>query len=470
MSGAEPPLPPSEAAAAYRRRIRWSVYTLLICLSVGQATGRLMAVNAVDHKQLERYRINQRLSELRKQLSADGASGDEITAAVDEQRAYLEDKLRLQRPFLSANDRSRWLAVRALVEHGTYAIDDVYGEPTWDSIDIVQHRGRNGELHLYSSKPPLLYTLLAGEYWLINRATGMTLGTHPYVVGRAMLLTASILPLALMLTMVAALVERFGTNDLGRVFVVASASFGTMLSAFAVVLNNHIIAAAAAAVALYAFTRIRVDGDERRRWYLLAGLAAGFMAANELPALSLTASLGFFLLLRNPRATVVHYGAGVLVVAAAFFATNWVAHQSLRPAYMHRNPDKPGISHADNDDWYRFDITVGGRTRPSYWSRPGGIDRGEPDLAKYTMHCLVGHHGIFSMTPVWLLSFAGAAAMLFKPGAKREIGLMTIALTIVCLVFYIAMRPQVDRNYGGMTNGLRWMFWFAPLWLAAMTP
>ena len=42
-------------------------------------------------------------------------------------------------------------------------------------------------------------------------------------------------------------------------------------------------------------------------------------------------------------------------------------------------------------------------------------------------------------------------------------------LSLVCLAFYLS-RPQIDRNYGGMTSGLRWMFWFAPLWLVAMLP
>ena len=41
---------------------------------------------------------------------------------------------------------------------------------------------------------------------------------------------------------------------------------------------------------------------------------------------------------------------------------------------------------------------------------------------------------------------------------------------LVCLVFFLGLRPQIDRNYGGMTSGFRWMFWFAPLWLLAMTP
>ena len=29
---------------------------------------------------------------------------------------------------------------------------------------------------------------------------------------------------------------------------------------------------------------------------------------------------------------------------------------------------------------------------------------------------------------------------------------------------------MINRNYGGGTSGLRWMFWLAPLWLLTMLP
>jgi hypothetical protein len=43
-------------------------------------------------------------------------------------------------------------------------------------------------------------------------------------------------------------------------------------------------------------------------------------------------------------------------------------------------------------------------------------------------------------------------------------------VSLACLVFYVGVLGQKDRNYGGMTSGLRWMFWLAPLWLVAMLP
>ena len=41
---------------------------------------------------------------------------------------------------------------------------------------MVQHKGRDGKKHLYSSKPPLLATLMAVPYWFIYHTTHWSLG------------------------------------------------------------------------------------------------------------------------------------------------------------------------------------------------------------------------------------------------------------------------------------------------------
>jgi MFS family permease len=412
--------------------LRWGVYLVLIAIAVGNMSGRLLAVNSVDKAALE--------------ISRRG-------------------KEKLQRPFLSANDRSRWLTMRALVERGTYEIDSLVVEPTWDTIDMVQHRGADGELHLYSSKPPLLATILAGEYWLVHQATGWTLGENPYEVGRLMLFTINILPLVLMYFLLARLVERFGTTDWGRIFVMAVATLGTFLTTFAVVLNNHIVAAVSAAIALFAFVRIYADG-ERRWWYFaIAGLAAAFTAADELPALAFLAGVGLLLFLKDARLSLAAFVPAALVVVAAFFATNYLAHGTFEPPYAHRSQSNP------EDDWYSYTYTVNGVERQSYWLDRQGIDVGEESKLTYALHALVGHHGIFSLTPVWLLSLWGVLLWARSDEtAERDLALLVGALSLVVFIFYIGFRPQEDRNYGGMTSGLRWMFWFAPLWLVMMLP
>lgn len=239
------------------RQLRWGVYILLIALSVGNLSGRLLAVNSVDRTRLESYRIAKTMQSKREKLLEHGLSGPELEQRLDKELLRVAKLLRLERPFLSGNDRSRWLAIRALVEKGTFAIDELVQEPTWDTIDMVQHLGRDGQPHLYSSKPPLLMTLIAGEYWLIHKVTGMTLAERPYVMGRAMLFTINVLPLVLMFWLLARLVDRLGKTDWGRIFVMASATLGTLLMPFAVVLNNHIVGAVSAAVTIYALSTLR---------------------------------------------------------------------------------------------------------------------------------------------------------------------------------------------------------------------
>jgi len=151
-----------------------------------------------------------------------------------------------------------------------------------------------------------------------------------------------------------------------------------------------------------------------------------------------------------------------MVVAVVFFGTNWMAHQSLKPAYLHRS---------GTDNWYDYEYVQDGKKVESYWRDPPGIDRGEPCRGLYALHVLVGHHGIFSLTPVWLLALAGTIVWMgpSRDPRLRWMAAAVAAMSVACLVFYLG-QPQMNRNYGGMTSGLRWMFWLAPLWLLTMTP
>ena len=448
-----------------RAKLRWSVYVLLIAVAVGNLSGRLLSVNSVDRSRLEAYRIAQRLKADRTRFEATGLAGPQLEQRLARRKAELEKKLKIQRPFLSSNDRSRWLTVRALVEEGTYVIDNFVGLSNWDSIDTVQHRGRDGQLHRYSSKPPLLSTLVAVPYWCVHRLTGATLGTHPYEIGRFLLLLVNILPLVCSFVLVARLAEQFGQTDWGRIFVVAVGALGTFLLTFATVLNNHLVAAVCATVALYAVVQIRCAGKRHLGWFVVAGLMAALTAANELPALSLLVLLAFYLFVKFPRGTACGFMPAALLVIAAFFVTNYVAHDSWRPPYAHRSATDP------EDNWYEYTYEVNGKQRQSYWLAPQGIDKGEACRGTYALHVLVGHHGIFSLTPVWLLSIVGAGLWLRRgPGPTRELAILVVLLTVICLTFYIGFRPEQDRNYGGLTSGFRWMFWFVPLWLLVMLP
>ena len=149
----------------------------------------------------------------------------------------------------------------------------------------------------------------------------------------------------------------------------AAAAFGTFLTTFAVTINNHLPAAVCAVAAVYAAVRIWFDGERRLRYFVVAGLFAALAAANEFPAASILAAVAVLLLWKSPRLWLLGFLPAVAVVAVAFFGTEWIAHHSLKPAYLHRSGD---------DNWYDYTYERNGRTIESYWKHPQGLDRGEP--------------------------------------------------------------------------------------------
>lgn len=499
---------------------RWSIYALLIVVSAGMMAARVARVRSPDPKS--------------------------------------------PTPFLSANDRSRWATIRSLGDDGTYAIDHIIFNERgnrvrgWHTIDLVKHRGRDGREHYYSSKPTLLTTMLAGEYWLIKAVTGATLEHKTHYVARVMIFLTNVLPLVLGLIVLAALIDRLSDSDGARLFAVAAACVGTFLTTFSVTLNNHLIAGVSLIVALAAI--VPMWRDQRFDWWrmFLAGLAMGFLAANELPALSICVLAGLGLAWKAPLKTLLAYVPAVLLVAAAAFGTNIVAHGDWRTPYAHRG-DGPAIAAVpgstevqldagilpadfvtplaaqgislseraiieqrspgyrwvlwDEVSQQRFAIVKNPSAEPaktieirrwnnwydyegSYWKPENvkGVDRGEPSPLVYAFNVLIGHHGLFSLTPLWLLSVIGCGIWLAtnflassSPASGRRqppgnvappnrlaelqfvLAATTTIITLVVLAFYLT-RPQIDRNYGGGTCCLRWMIWLTPLWLLTLLP
>jgi hypothetical protein len=312
------------------------------------------------------------------------------------------------------------------------------------------------EGYLYSSKPPLLPTLMAVPYAIMYRASEgkLSLEHEPYLVVRVMLVVCNLLPLVLSWFLLARLIERFGVTDWGRVFAMVFVCFGTFLSTFAVTLNNHIPGVVCVTIAFYCVVRIVYDQRIQWRYFLGAGFFGAFAVVCEMPALLFCGLIGLWLLCHQPRRTLSGFVPAALVVAAAFFTTNFIAHKTLRPAYS-------------NPAWYLYEYERNGKTIQSYWQNPTGLDKGEPLREDYVFHTTIGHHGLFSLTPVWALSLIGLGCWLFD---RRYWSMATLLLltSVVVFLFYTLVLPEQQRNYGGNTSAFRWMFWLAPLWSVAL--
>jgi hypothetical protein len=402
------------------------------------------------------------------------------------------------------NDRSRWATVRALVDKGTYVIGErnrvkivqtaveplaaadplqaavweagglavrgkkidegIATESGWITIDKVLHPQK---LEFLSSKPPLFSTLLAGLYWLLKHLLGWDIVQNHWTVVKSILVLVNGVPWLIYLVLLARLLERYGATDWGRLYVLAAGCFGTFLTSFANTLNNHTVGAWSVLFAVY--PALRAFDDPKWWRFALAGFFAAFAVTSELPAAALAAGLFAVLLWRCPGKTLLVFVPAALIPVAGFFLTNYLAVGQFRPAYSEFG-----------SPWYEYE--------GSHWVKPvegevkTGIDwAGLMETREvYIFHNLVGHHGIFSLTPIFLLSVAGMLAVWFRP--QREMPAkgppanplpywffaLTAAVTVVVLGFYLGYRN--DRNYGGWTSGPRWFFWLTPLWLLCMVP
>jgi hypothetical protein len=441
------------------------IYGLLITLAAGSVAGRIMAVSRLFEPHLFR------------------SEGDDR----DTRRGPWPRTRPEPTPTHGDNDRSRWDTVRALVDHGTYVIghrespekdphdSGIITEDGWKTIDKVL---RPDTQDFYSSKPPFLATLVAGEYWLLKKLFGWSIVEQRWEVVRVVLLTVNWLPMIAYLAFLGRLLEQFGATDWGRLYVLGAACFGTLLTPFANTFNNHSVATCSALFALYPALQIWKNENVRGTWFLWAGFFAGFTAANELPATAMVTSLFVLLLLRSAWRTMLLFVPAAAVPIAAFLYTNYLAIGQWRPAY-----DFFGTP------WYEY---LGSHWKVEPDKPKFGIDWAylTESRTTYGFHVLLGHHGLFSLFPIFLLSVAGVVYTLWPsrlgkgeandssdPKARARvylsrviIAIATLLLTVIVTVFYIFIVNDRNRNYGGWTCGPRWLMWLTPLWLLSMLP
>ena len=369
-------------------------------------------------------------------------------------------------PLQSANDRSRWATVWSLVERGTFQIDEVDSYARWSTIDKVRFRSDESEpWHFYSSKPPLLSVIVAGFYAAERWTLGYGLFNDTALVTRMLLLIVNGVPFWFLLRSLCRCLIMLDVVLPARMFVLTVAGFGSMLNPYLTTLNNHTPAAATAMFAITAAVEIltsrlravtiAADTAMRAGLFAVLGFFAALTCCFELPA-ALPGVLSFVLaLMIDRRLTLTRYVPAAVIPLAAFFVTNWMATGGVKPFYATYGSETYVYEH---------------NGIPSYWTNPRDLDANQETPLVYLFHCVLGHHGILSLTPVLFLSVFGWYITL-RPdaGAVRKWIILTgAALTGVTLGFYLT-RIQ-NYNYGGNSVALRWMLWLSPFWWLAIVP
>jgi hypothetical protein len=334
-----------------------------------------------------------------------------------------------------ANDASRWNTVWSLINGKGYAID----EAPYPTIDKVKREG-----HFYSSKPALMPTCIAGLAWVIKAVSGFAIPHQAHIVIRVILVVVNIVPFVLMVLLYGRLLERLNVGLAARLFCLCTAAFSTYLTAYSLTLNNHTQAAWALFFSLYCVIRIHYEGRRQWHYFVLCGLFTAWTVANEMVAVPFALAILGVLLRDHFRMTLQFFLPVAAVVGAAYLYTAYLSTGGFVPYYLYFNTD-----------YYQYE--------GSYWRRPTGIDAVHEPKWFYLLNILLGHHGIFSLTPVFILAFYGMVRQKQILTMIQHIGLW---LTLAMVVFYTFK----TNNYGGVCQGARWLFWLVPFWLISLAP
>jgi Dolichyl-phosphate-mannose-protein mannosyltransferase len=331
----------------------------------------------------------------------------------------------------NANTGSRYATIESLVDYGTYHIDKSRYVRTIDKVKV--------DGHYISSKPATLPTVGAGVYWAYQRITGRTIAENEGQVVWLVSLCTGWLAHVVFLLYLYRLAQLLLTRHLAILGTVAVGGFAYLGAAYATTINNHSTGAALALVGLYHAVRAHRVNDRVRDW-VLAGVVFGFTAAVDLTSLAFLPCIGLYLASRDWRRALFLYAPALLPGLVVLFGLNYYITGSFKPTYTNSElKNFPG-------NYFR--------------GRQSGIDALREPKYIYGFNVLLGHHGLFSMTPV----FCFAAYEYCRRLGHRKYFKETLALLPVLAAFFVFYIFRT-RNYGGWCIGMRWLMPIMPIFL-----
>lgn len=326
----------------------------------------------------------------------------------------------------NANTGSRYATIEALVDHGTFFIDKTHYKFTPDKLEVGKH--------LVSTKPPLLPTWGAGVYWVYQKLTGHTIADHEGEIIAVVTLFTAWLSHLIFLIYFYRLCRLLIKRQLAIIVALVAACFAYFGTAYASHLNNHSVAAAFLLVGFYYAVRIRNELGAKTRHWIIAGLVLGILPAIDLPSLSFTGLVWLYLVSYDYKRTLLIFSPALIPGFAAQLVLSYLSTGYLVPAYMNRE--------------------LLDAQKHNYFSKArSGIDALREPKTIYSFNMLLGHHGLFSMTPLFVFSLIDVIRRLVRRQRYFAEALVVLVANLVVILFYVFK----SRNYGGWCVGMRWL-------------
>jgi hypothetical protein len=334
----------------------------------------------------------------------------------------------------NANTGSRYATIESLVEYGTYNIDASRYLFTPDKVKARDH--------FVSSKPPLLPTYGAGVYWLLKRITGYNITDNESIVVWTVGVFTGWLSHLVFLLYLYRLCKLLLVRQLAILVTMAAGCFAYLGVAYATAINNHSVGAAMAVAGFYHAFKARHDLGGKLDW-AFAGLWLGMLPAIDLSSLALTGLTGIYLLTKDWKRTLLLYAPLAL------------------PGLL----SQPLLAHYATGSWIPAyaDASMMSYKGSYFGGRRGGIDALFEPKSIYAFNVLLGHHGVFSMTPIFNFGLFEIVRRLWK----RDKYVPETIVFAVCFTVVTAFYIFRTHNYGGWCVGMRWLVPVMP-WLLVM--
>ena len=335
---------------------------------------------------------------------------------------------------LTTNPRSRIITVQRVLDKGTFAHKTPTDSAAYPLSKDMVKLGDN----YYSSKPPIYPLIMIAEMWVPVKLSGDEFKAHDRTWIRILTLINQVFPFGLMLIVALAWLGQQVRDRWTLSFMMIALSFGSLVFAYAVTLNNHTPAAICYVLAFWWVWRIREGGDLRWKTFIALGLACGIGAMLDLTAAFVGLVLMGAALLKDPKRTTLAGLAAfipVLITMICFFNLSG----SVLPFYL-------------QPETYHFD--------GSWWDQKTGIDALQEPKWQYLFNVLFTHHGLFSLSPLLL---TGAATIII-PRFRRKLSDQKLVWALLGgMAIVIGVIVYKTGNYGGYCVGMRWFIAFMPL-------
>lgn len=327
------------------------------------------------------------------------------------------------------NENVRVWATRAVVAHGTFAIDQV--EREWGEVsDRAAHAG-----HRYSGKAPgtsLLGVPVLAAQTALWRAAGQGPPSKTATIWALRVLTVAV-PLSLFLLAFGRAVERETGSPWARDLLTVGLGLGTLLYPYGLLFVGH---AQSAAAAFGGFLCVREAGRRERpaRWLATGGLLAGAAVVFEYQALLAAVVVAVFAVVAQRRRALA-FVAGAAIPALALGAYHTALFGS---------PWRTPLAYVD-DPIFRMYHEQGFL----------GFSRLRPGVLASALFS--ADYGLFVFSPL-LAAGLGSACAALRWGPRREAAVV-VAVTGAMLLFLCGM----SNWRGGWCAG-------GPRYVAAVAP